>query len=134
MVVRHDWFASDALHLGWSPIAGKVAALAVDRETAAADPAKQVEFRFYLGADHLATYTTADLVKMGAKLGRRFADDDGPHRADARVIGCEQIHNTNDYVFRIVLGTANGERTVDFDILTGKPYDAAQATTRPGHR
>jgi hypothetical protein len=131
VVERHAWYAPGGLHLGWSPIAGKVAAMAVGGD-ATKDADKRVEFTFYIGAERLTTYTTADLLALGATLGRG-ADED-VRRADVRIVGCEQIQNTNDYVFRVVLHTNQGEKTIDFDILTGKPYDAAQATTRPGHR
>ena len=131
VVERHAWFAPGGLHLGWSPIAGKVAAMAVGAD-AVNDPNQRVEFTFYIGPTRLTTYTTADLLALGATLSR--GADEHVRRADMRIVGCEQIHGTNDYVFRVVLHTSQGEKTIDFDILTGKPYDAAQATTRPGHR
>jgi hypothetical protein len=131
VVERHAWYAPGGLHLGWSPIAGKVAAMAVGGD-AVKDPGKRVELKFYIGPERLTTYTTGDLLALGATLGRG-ADED-VRRANMRIVGCEQIQNTNDYVFRVVLHTSQGERTIDFDILTGKPYDAAKAATRPGHR
>jgi hypothetical protein len=131
VVDRHSWYASGGLHLGWSPIAGKVAAMAVSRDSAK-DPAEQIEFSFYIGANHLMTYTTADLAKMDARVGRAFEGNER-ESAGLRVVGCEQIPRTNEYVFRVVLQTKAGEKTVDFDVLTGKPYDAAQAATRPAH-
>jgi hypothetical protein len=131
VVEQHAWFAGGGLHLGWSPIAGKVAAMAVHREPAK-DLAEQVEFRFFIGDQPLATYTTADLIKMGARQDRN-AEGDGRAHADVRVVGCEQIHGTNEYVFRVVLNTLGGEKTIDFDVLTGRPYDPTQAATRPAH-
>ena len=131
VVERHAWYAPDGLHLGWSPIAGKVAAMAVGG-TATKNPEERVEFSFYIGAKHLTTYTTADLIKLG--LWSNDLQHESGRTHGPRVAGCHQIPGTNEYVFRVVLHTDQGEKTIDFDILTGKPYDAAEATTRPGHR
>ena len=130
VIERHAWYAPDGLHLGWSPIAGKVAAMAVGG-TPTKDPSERVEFRFYLGAEHLTTYTTADLIKLG--LWSNGLQHESRRTHGLRVVGCEQIPRTNEYVFRIVLDTNQGEKTIDFDILTGKPYDPARAATRPAH-
>jgi len=130
VIERHAWYAPDGLHLGWSPIAGKVAAMAVGG-TPTKDPSERVEFRFYLGAERLTTYTTADLIKLG--LWSNGLQHESRRTHGLRVVGCEQIPRTNEYVFRIVLDTNQGEKTIDFDILTGKPYDPAQAATRPAH-
>jgi hypothetical protein len=130
VVDRHAWYASGGLHLGWSPIAGKISAMALSRDTAK-DPAEQVEFSFYIGTQHLTTYTTADLAKMGGLI--HPTGDTDRRGAAFRVTGCEQIPGTNEYVYRVVLETSAGEKTVDFDVLTGRPYDAKLAATRPAH-
>ena len=127
VIERHVWYAPDGLHLGWSPIAGKVAAMAVGG-TPTKDPSERVEFSFYLGADHLMTYTTADLIKLG--LWSNGLQHESRLTHGVRVSGCEQIPRTNEYVFRIVLQTNQGEKTIEFDILTGKPYDPAEAAAR----
>ena len=130
VVERHAWYASGGLHLGWSPIAGKVSTMALSRDMAK-DPAEQVEFSFYIGVQHLATYTTADLAKLGALV---LPTGDSERRGAAlRVVGCEQIPGTNEYVYRVILTSSAGAKTIDFDVLTGKPYDAKLAATRPAH-
>ena len=126
VIQSYDWYASGGLHLGWSPIAGKWAVMAVHEERAP-QLAHQPEFSFHLGADRLATYTTADLVALGATLTREEADDS--RRADILIKGVEQIPRTNEYVFKVVVHTADGDREVLFDILTGKPYQRRPPTT-----
>ena len=53
--------------MGWSPKAGKVAVMRM-RQDEDLPVEKQIEFSFYLGDQFLRSYTTADLVKLGAKV------------------------------------------------------------------
>lgn len=84
-------------------------------------PEKQIEFSFYLGEQHLQSFTTADLVKLGAKLRwdvSAFENglDVSSKRAGYRTEGCRQVQGTNDYYFMVRLDDI---RTLSFDIVTG---------------
>jgi len=90
---------------------------------------KQIELSFYLGGKLLKSYTTADLVKLGARTARSSADL-GP-RAIYKPIECRQVPNTNDYYFAIDL--ENGT-TLRFNVLNGKLcrlVEDKQTVTRP---
>jgi hypothetical protein len=112
LVDHYDWFTRHGVVLGWSPIAGKVAVMAIHRD-APASPDKQVEFGFYLGGTLLKSWTTAELNKLGAEVSPSHY---GGERAVFQVLGCEQIPGTNEYVFTIQLGK---DKKLSFDILTG---------------
>jgi len=84
-------------------------------------PEKQIEFSFYLGDKFLKSYTTADLIKLGAvteqdnhavELGLKEFNK----RAAYRVEGCRQVWNTNDYYYAVRLDDTH---VLFFDILTG---------------
>jgi len=107
-------FFSPRIELGWSPIAGKVAVLAT-RLANSADLSKQHELDFYLGGKHLKTYSTQDLMQMGAPTSMRLYEDGGK-RAEFKLVGCQQVPGTNEYNF--VISFASG-KTCQFDILTG---------------
>ena len=120
VVATFAWYNRDGLVMGWSPKAGKVAVMRV-RQDAGLPVERQIEFSFYLGDQWLQSYTTEDLVKLGAKVELdRMAVEDGlgvsSKRAAYRVEGCKQAWNTNDYYFSIRL---NETQTLSFDILTG---------------
>jgi len=121
VITTYAWYNRNGIVMGWSPKAGKVAVMRVRRDEGLAVE-KQVEFSFYLGDQFLRSYTTADLVKLGAKV-ERDADaleaglDASSKRAVYRVEGCKQVWNTNDYYFSVRLDET---RTLSFDILTGK--------------
>lgn len=115
VVDNYDWFVMNGVVLAWSPIAGKVAVMALGGEPKAV-PDKHAELSFYLGGKLLNTYTTNDLKAWGANVWPR-----GDHRARFKVLGQEQIPGTNEYVFSIEI---EGKK-FDFDILTGKPYKGA---------
>ncbi len=116
IVDRYDWYSRDGVVLGWSPIVGKVALMRKGGQSSP-DRNKQHEFSFYLGGEHLKTYTTEDMVNMGAnvpsKKGARGK------RAEIEFSGCHQVPGSNEYVFMV---TVNGSETIQFDILTGEPY------------
>jgi len=116
LVDSYDWYTR-AVILGWSPIAGKVAVMALGG-TPSSDSNKQVEFSFYLGGKFLHSYTAEDLINWGANSWR---SSEG--RMDFKVIGAEQIPGTNEYVFSIEI---KGKK-LSFDILTGKPYTSTKA-------
>lgn len=121
VVATYAWYNKNGIVMGWSPKAGKVAVMRV-RQDEGLPAEKQIEFSFYLGNQLLQSYTTEDLVKLGAKVEPdRMALEDGfdvsSKRAACRVGGCKQAWNTNDYYFSIRLDET---RTLSFDILTGK--------------
>lgn len=110
-VDSYNWYSPDGVILGWSPIAGKVAAMSL-RERASS-PDEQIEFAFHLGGKLLQSYTTASLKALGIEIGPSFEGD----QARFKVIGCVQVPQTNEYDF--VIESSSGERFA-FDILTGK--------------
>lgn len=116
LVDTYNWYSREGVVLAWSPIAGKVAVMALREE---AEDRKQVEFSFYLGGRLLHSYTLEDLAKMGVQI-RPFYDwnGKGKERGYWRVLGYEQVNNSNDYVFAVEV---NGEKRLGFDILTGEP-------------
>jgi hypothetical protein len=131
LVDRYDWFARDGVVLGWSPIKGEVAVLAavggrgaVGDRAAAAGPAddwrQQEELRFYSAGRHLKTYTSGDLVALGADE----VMSTGPrrHHAGFRLAGCEQVPGTNEYDFLVDVGAG---KVLRFDITTGGVRSAA---------
>ena len=121
LVTAYPWFNKNGLVLGWSPKAGRVAVMRV-RQDEGLPLEEQVEFSFYLGDELLQSYTTTDLVKLGATVGRDMAAFEGglsidSKRARYRVEGCKQVQGTNDYYF---LASLDETRTLSFDVLTGK--------------
>lgn len=116
LVDHYDWYSAQGVVLGWSPTAGKVAAV-VRQKDAPTSPDKQVELTFHLGGKLLKSLTTDDMVRLGAEV--LMDRTDRAKRAEFQVLGSEQIANTNDYVFTIQL--AKGKK-VRFDILTGEEF------------
>ena len=123
-VAHYDWYSRDGLVLGWSPIAGEVAVMARRGEAAEA-PDKQIELSFYLGGKLLRSWSTADLQKLGVTVGRAIEAEPMTRRAEFQLGGCEQIDNSNEYVFRVQF---TGGKKVSFDILTGELYRPHQLT------
>jgi hypothetical protein len=111
LVDSYDWYAKNGLELAWSPIAGKVAVIALGGAQNT-EQEEQTELSFYLGGKFLSSYTSRDLEKWGADVQLRFGS------AIFKVLGSEQIPGTNEYVFSIEI---KGKKIL-FDILTGKPY------------
>lgn len=118
IVDHYDWYTRDGVVLAWSPIAGKVAVMALG-DAPVADPNKQIELRFYLGGKFLKSYTAQDLKGWGADFGYTVYG----RRTSFTVLGQEQIPGTNDYIFSIEI---KGKK-LSFDILTGTPYVPAKA-------
>jgi hypothetical protein len=119
-ITTYAWYNKHGLVMGWSPKAGEVAVMRIKQDEGLAIE-KQTEFSFYLGGQLLRSYTTADLVKLGAKVERDAHAIEGglgvsSKRAVYRVEGCKQAWNTNDYYFSVRLDET---RTLAFDILTG---------------
>lgn len=116
VVDRYDWYNRNSLILGWSPIVGKVAVMRLEQDENKPYE-QQIEFSFYIGGKSLKSYTTSDLLKMGATTTVSRHD---PHskRAAYDVVGSEQIPGTNEYVFSILVG----KRKFSFDITTGHLY------------
>ena len=115
----YDWYAPGGVTLGWSPLAGKVAVLAVvAEERPGGDWRAQEELRFAIGGKVLRSYTSGELIALGA--AERVSSVRGRH-AGYRVLGCEQVPGTNEYDFVVeVAGGMTGEGTkLRFDITTG---------------
>ncbi|MBA4386807.1 MAG: hypothetical protein C0404_02430 [Verrucomicrobia bacterium] len=121
LVTKYSWYNRYGLVMGWSPKEGKVAVMRMRQDEGLAAE-KQIEFSFYLGDRLLRSYTTADLVKLGAKVERDMNAiesglDASSKRAVYHVEGCKQVSNTNDYYFRVRLDETHA---LSFDILTGE--------------
>jgi hypothetical protein len=119
-VDRYDWYAPGGVTLGWSPLAGKLAVLAVVAERRQdGDWRAQEELRFAIGGKVIRSYTNGELIALGAAevMSRRLGQ-----RAEYRVVGCEQVPGTNEYDFILeVAGGTKGEgKTLRFDITTGE--------------
>jgi hypothetical protein len=119
-VDRYDWYAPGGVTLGWSPLAGKVAVLAVVAERRQeGDWRAQEELRFAIGGKGIRSYTNGELVALGAAevISRPLGA-----RAGYRVVGCEQVPGTNEYDFIVeIAGGTKGEgKTLRFDITTGE--------------
>jgi hypothetical protein len=131
LITTYAWYNRNGIVLGWSPIAGKIAVMRV-RQDVGMDAEKQIEFSFYLGDRFLRSYTTADLVKLGAKVERDAnAIEAGigsfSKRAVYRVEGCKQVQGTNDYYFSVRLDES---KSLWFDIMTGKLCQPEKDATR----
>lgn len=113
VVDKYDWYARRGVVLGWSPIAGKVAVLALGGPPAPGSE-KPSELSFHLGGKRLASYTADDLKEWRAQIAARELV--GEERAMFKVVGCEQVPGTNDYRFVIEI---DGKKLA-FDVLTGK--------------
>ncbi len=114
LIDRYDWYTKHGVVLGWSPIAGKVALLAMRKDEPTASD-KQVEIGIYLGGKLLKSWTTAEFQSLGAKVER---SSHGGERAVFTVAGYEQIPGTNEYIFVVIFA----DKKVSFDILTGNEY------------
>jgi hypothetical protein len=110
LIDSYDWYAPGGVTLGWSPTAGRVAAMARGSEPGS-------ELSFYLGGRKLASYTVEDLGKLGVELAKRRSTAGPEVRAEFRVVGCEQVPGTNGYDFVI---ESKGKRLA-FDVVTGRP-------------
>ena len=75
--------------------------------------AEPVELSFHPGGKQLASCTAEDLRTLGVEVTKKTS----PTRVYFRVVGCEQVPGTNDYMFVI---ESKGKR-LTFDVLTGKP-------------
>lgn len=114
-VDAYDWYAKGGVVLGWSPLAGKVAIMAVGGPPSAGSGAPAA-LSFHLGGKLLASYAADELKRRwGAETMLRSTP--GEEQIAFQVVGCEQVPGTNDYRFVIeMLG-----RRVSFDVLTGRP-------------
>lgn len=117
-------FYSPRVELGWSPIAGKVAVLAARLKTAS-NPNQENELDFFLDGKHLKSYSTEELVRLGASTTTRLYDD-GREHADFKMIGCRQIPGTNEYDFVLEV---NKGKLLKFNILTGELRNSETQTS-----
>ena len=115
---RYDWYSKQGLFLGWSPIAGKIAVMSLDKERGKPLD-QQIEITFYLGGKQLKSYTTSELLTLGARLNRKHTDADEGDGAIFQATGSEQIPGTDEYVFSIIVSE---NKKLSFDILTGELY------------
>jgi hypothetical protein len=120
---RYPWFNPGRLLLAWSPIAGQVALMRLDRELEPSSAGPRAAFGFYLGGRLLKTWTTREQLALGAEFGPTYEVPSG--RAGYKVLGARQQGLTNDYVFVIRIG----ETEHAFDILTGLPWRASRTTS-----
>ena len=119
VIDRYDWYTAHGVVLGWSPLKGKVSVLAIIQEEAD-EWRRQEELRFMLGGQKLKSYTSADLLALGA--GEQVSKPGG-QRAAYRVIGCEQVPLTNEYDYVIEVGK---DKRLRFDITTGELRSAVR--------
>ncbi len=113
----YNWFNRNQLVLAWSPIAGKVAILRYDPENTDAALA------FYMGGKFLKSYSRTELTKFGVKSTNEFGVKSineycGVH-LNLKLLGQEQVPNTNDYVFKIEFESSGIK---SFDITTGEIF------------
>lgn len=125
LLARYDWYAPGGLLLAWSPLKGKVAVLSIMREQTPEDWKNREQLRFALGGDTLARYISEDLLAMGAT---QSADSVHGLYAGYRIIGVEQVPQTNEYDF--VIEVAQDKR-LRFDITTGRLRAATIQPTSP---
>ena len=116
----YDWYAPEGVILGWSPIVGKVAVMALQGRYNLKD--NQVVFSFHIGGQHLHSYTAKNLKEMGVRLSPTSAGMQLEYIASS----VEQMPlGTNEYVFVVdvnkgpILQKPTTEKLF-FDILTGK--------------
>lgn len=138
LLVTYPWYAERGLVLGWSPQERKVGVMRIHQQIGK-PVEEQIELSFYLGEKFLKSYTTADLLKMGARA-KHSQGEAGRENASAgqrgayTAGGCRQVWNTDGYYFVIKLNddmkvTGDGEKELEndddkelkFDILTGRP-------------
>ena len=110
---EYKWYNKSGLHLGWSPIAGKVAVMRF-RQTAGKDLDTHAEISFYLGGKLLKCYRVLDLMRLGVHKNQ-YRMDSQP-RLEYTPIECKQVPNTNDYYFGIDLGKG---KVLRFNVMTG---------------
>ena len=67
LVDGYDWYVRPGVVLGWSPIAGKVAIMALGGPPAPGSDTPP-ELSFHLGGERLASYTAVDLKEWGAEI------------------------------------------------------------------
>ena len=115
LIDTYPWYSKERVVLGWSPIVGKVAVVSLARQEAN-DGRGETVVSFYIGGKLLKAYTADELRKAGVQIGVGGKRTEG---SPVRVIGCEQIYNTNHYVFAI---GGEGEGKVCFDITTGEVW------------
>lgn len=130
LVDKYDWYNKRGIRLGWSPTVGKIAIMRFKQEEGK-EFDEQIELSFYLGGELLKTYTTSDLIKLGACVARTSVDR-GPH-AEYKPIECRQVPGTNDYYFRIELGDGTVLR---FNVLNGRLCrieEKKREETKPSH-
>jgi len=127
VITTFNWYNRSGILLSWSPTAGKVGVMRL-RQDEYLPPDKQIEFSIYLGDQLVRSYTTAELVKLGAVLEHDMAAQEmlalkpdttnfSPMRATYEVEGVFQVWNTNDYYYRVKLDATH---TLNFDIVTGR--------------
>ena len=106
----YNWFNRNQLVLAWSPIVGKVAVLRYDPEN------EDAAVAFYIGGNLLKSYSHSELKKLGLRSIDKYCGV----RLGLKILGQEQIPNTNDYVFKIEF-ESSGIRM--FDITTGELFN-----------
>jgi hypothetical protein len=96
LVDKYDWYCKNGVSLGWSPIAGKVAVLAIQMGSKNTVD-NQAELSFYMGGKFLKTWTANQLIALGAE---EAVEMPGGRHAVYRALGCKQAKG-NMFVFAI---------------------------------
>ena len=121
LVNEYPWYNNQGVVLGWC---GEVQGIAVmrvkqDRWWTRRTMDQRVELSFYLQDKLLRSYTTRDLLKLGAEETQIHVDVEELHRetvADFKVVGWQRIGETRTSVFTIKVGDG---KEIHFDTLTG---------------
>lgn len=118
----YDWYSPNGVVLAWSPSTGKIAVVSMREGLASID--EGIEFSFYLGGQHLRSYTAKELKALGVQT---LFTSNG-QRMDARVVEVQQRPvGTNDYAFVVEINNAFPDkkqgRKLYFDIVTGELRD-----------
>ena len=116
LVDEYNWYTKGELYMGWSPLAGKVALIRLDKEDLDLKPhgGEILRLVFYLGGNKIRSYDQKQLRNMGLILPViTFYGREG----DVKVLGVQQIPGTNEYV--LSFEKENGE-IISFDIVTGE--------------
>ena len=129
VIDRYEWYNGGRIRLGWTSV-GKIAVMRL-RQEEYKEFDEQIELSFYLGGKFLKSYSTSDLIKLGADTKLKKTDF-GP-RATYIPIGFRQVPKTKDCYFEIDL--ENGT-VLKFNALNGKLCridEKKRVETKPSH-
>ena len=123
LIDKYSWYNHEGVVLGWSKHVQKIAVLRVRQDSWVRKRiTERVELGFYLGRKFLRSYTTEDLLNLGAKKRKVHVDENELHFeevADFQVVGWHQVGETGEQVFTIKVAD---DKQLQFDIHTGEPW------------